>query len=351
MTKKLVTLFNADKKMTNRIKAFETFKFQLFSLEHAEFFDFVPFWRKNYDWLETTKYQFFTITSSKISHDLLYDLIWKLKLDDNGTNYCSYIKIVAEENICLRNNKPYEHCKVLIKKCLVRYEEYVNDSINEKQLKLRHTVIKKLTELMFEDYDNLKHFMCLVSKKFRCEYIRLVIAKFYLSSVQYKDNKKYSYQEFLEKKQKSLILYHRNCYLLSRTSIEDCYYSINIESFDFDSFELCEKAANYVLEFADHDKELDFEIYVKFFSEIYQSLFSDYIKYANNNPMKFTVSIFFENLIYYSDMRAVINMLEKFFISSECEHSNIVKRHHTDSNGEDFSAAKRLKQTSCVFSH
>ncbi|KAM0679428.1 hypothetical protein COBT_004196 [Conglomerata obtusa] len=190
-----------------------------------------------------------------------------------------------------------------------------------------------------------------MSKKFRCEYIRLVIAKFYLSSVKYKDNKKYSYQEFLEKKQKLLTLYHRNCYLLSRTSIEDCYYSINFGSFDFDSFELYEKAANFVLEFGNLDKELDVEIYVKFFSKIYQSLFNDYIEYANKKPIKFTVSMFFENLIYYRDMRAVINMLETFFNSSECEHINIVKKHQTDSNGEDFSAAKRLKQTSCVFSH
>ncbi|KAM0681844.1 hypothetical protein COBT_004111, partial [Conglomerata obtusa] len=181
MTKKLVTLFNADKKKTSKIKAFKTFKFQLFSLEHAEFFDFVPFWTKNYDWLDSRKYQLVKIPSSKITRNLLYDLIWKLKLDVNGNNYCSYIKVVAEENICLRNNKIYEHCTVLIKKCLVRYENNVNDSINEKQLIISHTVIKKLTELMFEDYDNLKHFMCVMSKKFRCEYIRLVIAKFYLS--------------------------------------------------------------------------------------------------------------------------------------------------------------------------
>ncbi|KAM0685321.1 hypothetical protein COBT_003470, partial [Conglomerata obtusa] len=101
MTKKLVTLFHAGKAMTSKIKVFKTFEFQLFSLEHAEFFDFVPFWTKDYDWLDSRKDQFLKITSSKISHNLLYDLIWKLKLDVNGNNYCSYIKVVAEENICL----------------------------------------------------------------------------------------------------------------------------------------------------------------------------------------------------------------------------------------------------------
>ncbi|KAM0682179.1 hypothetical protein COBT_004101, partial [Conglomerata obtusa] len=210
-----------------------------------------------------------------------------------------------------------------MKKCVNLCEEYVNDSINEKQLKISHNVLKKLTKLIFEDYDNLKHFMCVMSKKFRGEFIRLVIAKFYLSSVKYKDKKKYNCQEFLEKKQNLLNLYHRNCYLLSRHGIDDCYNSIYIGSFDFDSFELCEKATNFVLKFGNLDKELDFEIYVRFFSKFFQSLFTDYIEYANKKPMKFTVSMFFENEIYYRDMREVITMIETFFIPSECEHINI----------------------------
>ncbi|KAM0680142.1 hypothetical protein COBT_004163, partial [Conglomerata obtusa] len=57
MTKKLFNLFHAEKTIIDIIEALKPIKFQLFSLDNAEFFDFVPFGSKKYDELFSNEYQ------------------------------------------------------------------------------------------------------------------------------------------------------------------------------------------------------------------------------------------------------------------------------------------------------
>ncbi|KAM0684901.1 hypothetical protein COBT_003890, partial [Conglomerata obtusa] len=135
-------------------------------------------------------------------------------------------------------------------------------------------------------------------------------------------------------------LYHKNSYLLldEKSMDMDCRRSINVSGINLNKDAFYINAIGFVGNFQKLNMRTENNFYIKFFLEFFQSLYNDYIDNANKKQIKYTISLFFENEIYYRDMRAVINMIETFFTSSECENINMVKRNHTDVDEDDSNA-------------
>ncbi|KAM0686669.1 hypothetical protein COBT_002105 [Conglomerata obtusa] len=282
-----------------------------------ENYDFFPYdedvYKKNELQLKWGK--FTDLDISKTSELLNNWLILQVNCK-NYIDYTYYIKIRTENSIChvdygfCKERTLYqEECQLFVKTNIayIKNEKSFTNYTPDELISL----LQGMSTLMFENYTNLDHFICMNNLTYRTKYIIQIVHLYFLNVLSY--NLNFDNSEILEKTSENLKFsdlvkkirnnYQKNAY---RIDINNIKYIEFLNDFLLPVQNLY-KNKNLI--------DLDAEMFAILFKKYYNSIFDRIFFKFHKEKINFEISIITPNIMPCNEIEKIKKILHEKFIS------------------------------------